>query len=67
MPIVFFRCSICNRAFPRRKGAEDCEKAHLSPVSVKALKYTVKKRPYTIEVTFNDGSTLIYSASDLPG
>jgi len=67
MPIVFFKCVHCRREFNKRKDAEECEKAHLRPVTAKALSYTIKKHPYTIEVEFNDGSTLVYSASDLPG
>ena len=66
MPIVFFRCSKCNKEFSKRKDAEECEGAHLKPISAKAVRYTIKAHPYTIEVTFEDGSTIIYSASDLP-
>jgi hypothetical protein len=67
MPIVFFRCDKCGRQFDSFDEAERCEAAHLAPVSVKALRYSVKPYPYSIEVSFGGGEARIYNAADLGG
>jgi hypothetical protein len=67
MPDIFYRCSKCRRTFDSYKEAQDCEKAHLRPVSAKAVQYTIKPYPYSVEVKFNNGEKRIYNAEDLGG
>ena len=65
--MTFYRCRKCRREFDSFQSAKNCEKAHLEPVSVRNVKYTIKKWPYQVEVTFNDGTKRIYNADDLGG
>ena len=37
----------------------------MTPVSVKALQYTIAAFPFKVEVTFENGEQLVYSAEDL--
>ena len=67
MPLTFYRCRKCRREFNTFQDAKDCEKAHPEPVSVRNMAYTIKKWPYQVEVTFDDGSKRIYNADDLGG
>jgi hypothetical protein len=67
MPITYFKCAKCLHTFDTHKEARDCEKSHLRPVSAKAIKYTIKPYPYSIEVTFNNGEKHIFNAQDLGG
>jgi len=65
MPLIFFRCRKCKREFNNFQDAKNCEMAHLHPVSVRDVKYTIKHWPYQVEVIFNDGSKRLYNADDL--
>lgn len=67
MPIPFFRCEKCRREFPSRQEAEQCESAHLIPVSAAVKNYTTKPFPYSVEITFSNGEKRIYNAEDLGG
>jgi hypothetical protein len=67
MPLTYFKCKKCFRTFNTYGEARTCEKAHLRPVSAKAVRYTIKPYPYTIEVTLNNGEKRIYNADDLGG
>ena len=67
MPMTFYRCVKCRREFDSHRDAHDCEAAHPEPVAVKNAQYTVKRWPYSVEVTFDDGSKRIYNAADLGG
>jgi hypothetical protein len=67
MPITFFRCCKCRKEFNTYKGAKSCENAHLTPVSTKAIRYTIKPFPYSVEITFNNGERRIFNAEDLGG
>jgi hypothetical protein len=51
MPLTYFKCKKCFRTFDTYGEARTCEKAHLRPVSAKAVRYTIKPYPYTIEIT----------------
>ena len=66
-PIPFWRCGKCRREFDSLAGAEECEAAHLEPVSVTAKRYTVKPHPYQVDVMFTDGKSRVYNAEDLGG
>ena len=65
--MTFYKCIKCKRTFNDFKEAKACEDAHLRPVSARAVEYTVRLYPYSIEVKFNDGSKRIYNAQDLGG
>jgi hypothetical protein len=67
MPVVFYRCSKCRKEFNSHKAAKSCENSHLIPTSAKAVSYTIKPFPYSIEVTFNNGERRVYNAQDLGG
>ena len=67
MPIVCYRCSKCRREFEKRQEAEKCEAAHLTPLSVKVVSYTVRPYPFSVEIAFNDGSKRIYNAESFGG
>jgi hypothetical protein len=67
MPLTYYKCVKCLRAFDTYDDAQRCEKAHLRPISVEAVKYTIKLYPYSIEVKFNNGEKRIYNAEDLGG
>ena len=66
MPTPFWRCAKCGREHPKREDAANCEKFHLAVRKARALRYTVSAYPYTIEVTFTDGSTKVYRWEELP-
>jgi len=65
MPLTFYRCRKCKREFNNFRDAKNCETAHPEPVSVKNVQYTIKHWPYSVEVTFNDGSKRVYYAENL--
>jgi len=65
MPIVFFRCSKCMREFNHRDEAKECEKSHIRVRSASAKRYTLGAYPFTIDVTFADGSTKVYILEDM--
>jgi uncharacterized CHY-type Zn-finger protein len=67
MPITFYRCYKCHREFDNFKAAKNCENAHLTPVSVKVVRYTIRQYPYSVEITFNNGERRIYNAEDSGG
>jgi len=67
VPVAYFRCLKCKRTFDTFEGAQGCEDAHLRPKSVKAVEYTVRPFPYSVEVKFNNGEKRIYNAQDLGG
>ncbi|GHU60800.1 hypothetical protein FACS1894171_2730 [Clostridia bacterium] len=67
MPIPFYRCCKCRKEFDSFKAAKSCENAHLKPVSAKAVRYTIRQYPYSVEITFNNGEHKIYNAEDLGG
>ena len=67
MPIHFFRCNKCRKEYKSFKEAKNCENTHLSPVSAKAVSYTVMPFPYQVEITFNNGERRLYAAEDLGG
>ena len=67
MPLTFYRCKKCKREHNDFKDANDCEMTHLEAVSVKNVKYTIRNWPYSVEVTFSDGSKRIYNAEDMGG
>ena len=67
MPLTFYKCVKCKHTFNSYKEAKDCEDAHLRPVSARAVEYTIKPFPYSIEVKFNNGEKRIYNAQDLGG
>lgn len=66
MPIAFYRCAKCHREHQKREEAACCEKSHLAVKKARAFRYTVSAYPYTIEVTFADGSVKIYRWEELP-
>ena len=65
MPLIFFKCRKCKREFNNFQDAKNCEMAHLNPVSVRNVQYTIKRWPYQVEVLFNDGSKRLYNADSL--
>jgi hypothetical protein len=67
MPTAFYRCDKCGKEYGSHKGAKRCEASHLEPVSVKAIRYTIKPYPYSVEVVFGNGEKRIYNAADLGG
>ena len=67
MPIAYYKCAKCLHTFDTYEGALMCEKSHLRPVYVKAVLYTVKPYPFSVEVKFNNGEKRIYNAQDLGG
>lgn len=69
MPVMIkrYRCKDCGREFDSCKSAKLCEDAHLQPVSVMPLTYTVKPYPYKVEVSFSNGERHIYNAEELGG
>ncbi|MCL2547863.1 MAG: response regulator [Symbiobacteriaceae bacterium] len=67
MPLIFFKCRKCKREFINFQEAINCEDSHPHPVSIRNVQYTVKRWPYQVEVTFNDGSKRLYNAVDLSG
>jgi transposase-like protein len=69
MPVTVkrYRCKDCNREFNNYKAAKQCEESHPFPVSVKAVRFTVKTYPYQVEVSFNNGERHIYNADELGG
>ena len=67
MPIARYLCSKCKCEYKSYKSAKACENEHLQPVSARAVKYTIRPYPYSLEVTFNNGEKRIYNAQDLGG
>ena len=67
MPMTFYRCKKCRREFDNYRDAKNCETAHPEPVSIKNVQYTIKHWPYSVEVTFSDGSKRLYNADELGG
>jgi len=67
MPIARYLCSKCKCEYKSYKAAKACENGHLKPVSARAIKYTIRPYPYSLEVTFNNGEKRIYNAQDLGG
>ena len=67
MPITHYLCSKCRREFNNFKSAKVCENAHIKPVSAKAIEYTIRPYPYSLEVVFDNGEKRIYNAQDLGG
>ena len=66
-PLVYYRCPKCFHSFDDRVDAVACEASHLTPVSVKATKFTVKAYPFAVEVTFQNGEKQTYIAETLNG
>lgn len=66
-PIPFFRCEKCRREYDSIGGAEGCEAGHLIPVAVAVGSYSIRPHPYSLEVTFSDGSVRIYNAESMGG
>ena len=67
MPLTFYRCLKRKREFDNERDAHNCEAAHPEPVAVRNIQYTIKRWPYSVEVTFNDGSKRVYNADDIGG
>ena len=66
-PLAFYRCSKCRREYKSYKEAQNCESAHLYPISAKAVSYTTGPYPYQVEVRFNNGERRLYAAEALGG
>jgi len=67
MPTAFYRCTKCRREWKTFEEAKNCEDSHLIPVSAKALVYTIRPFPYSIEIIFNNNERRIYLSEDLGG
>jgi hypothetical protein len=68
LKITRYRCKYCDRQYGSYGAAKTCEDKHLTPISVKAERYTVAANyPYKVEVTLNNGERRIYNADDLSG
>lgn len=67
MPVPFWRCGKCRREHDSREGAEQCEASHLAPVSASIKQYTHRPYPYALDVTFEDGTVMVYNAENMGG
>lgn len=67
MPIARYLCEKCKRTFDCFEKAIACEDSHLVPVEARVISYSIKPYPYSVEITFSDGSKGIYNAESLGG
>jgi hypothetical protein len=64
MPIVEYKCKLCNTSSGSYKEARACEETHLKVKRARAIRFIRGPYPLLIEAEFPDGTKLTYIQED---